>query len=140
MLTIDDCERVLAQTIRADSGLEIPVEDLLVHLLSDLSGYQSRATDGVVFEHSRVIGSRAVASGVVFMIDDQTIEPLRVEFTLDASSARVSAGSVYFGDRVAHGSWDSRKLRNAIIADPEVEFSWRECFRRDQNGWHRGAA
>jgi hypothetical protein len=84
-----------------------------------------------------------VATGVVIMIDDQTVEPLHVEFILDVSSAKVLAGSVQFGDKtrtVAHGSMEDRKLRNAIIANPVVEFSWKECFHRGSDGWHRGAA
>ena len=77
------------------------------------------------------------------MINDQTVEPLRVEITCDTSTGRVSAGSIHFGDRtraVAYGSREVLKLRHAIIADPDVEFSWKESFQRGQDGWRRGAA
>jgi hypothetical protein len=92
MLTIEECERVLVESIRADKELGPFVDD----------------------------ADQMVASGVVFMIDDQMVEPLRVELVLDASSVKVLGGSVFFGDktRTAHGSRAVRKLRNAIIANP----------------------
>jgi hypothetical protein len=143
MLTTENCERVLVESILADSDLAASVDHLLSHLLSELSGYQGRPTDGVSFEYSRVTGGQAAASGVVVMIENQTVEPLRVEFTLDLSSLNVSTGSVCFGDKtrnVAYGSREDRKLRHAIIANPDVEFSWKECFYRGGDGWRRGAA
>lgn len=143
MLTTENCERVLVESILANRDLEAPVEDLLNHLLSELSGYQGRPTDGVILEYSRVAGGQAAASGVVVMIGDQMVEPLHVAFILDTSALTVSTGSVCFGDRtrtVAYGSREDRKLRHAIIANPEVEFSWKECFYRDRDGWRRGAA
>jgi hypothetical protein len=33
---------------------------------------------------------------------------------------------------------ESIKLRNAILADPAAEYSWKESFRRAADGWHRG--
>jgi hypothetical protein len=142
MLTIEDCERVLVESILADKELGPSIEDLLARLLSGVSGYHSRSTDGVILDYSRVAAGRMVASGVVFMIDDQTVEPVRVELTLDASGANVSAGSVFFGDkaRTASGSRDVRRLRNAIVANPLVEFSWKEGFHRASDGWQRSAA
>jgi len=142
MLTIEDCERVLVESILADKELGPSVEDLLARLLSGVSGYHSRSTDGVILEYSRVAAGQMVASGVVYMIDDQSVEPVRVELTLDASGAKVSAGSVFFGDkaRTATGSSDARKLRNAIVANPLVEFSWKEGFHRGSGGWQRRAA
>ena len=142
MLTIEDCERGLVESIHAKKELDTSVEDLLARLLSEVSGYHSRSTDGVILEYSRVAAGQMVASGVVFMIDDQTVEPVRVELTLDASGVNVSAGSVFFGDkaRTASGAGDVRKLRNAIVANPLVEFSWRESFHRGSDGWQRRAA
>ena len=70
------------------------------------------------------------------------VEPVRVQLSLDASGAKVLAGSVFFGDkaRTASGSRDVRKLRNAILANPLVEFSWKEGFHRGSDGWQRRAA
>jgi len=143
MLTTENCERVLVESILAATDLEASVDALLSHLLSDLSGYHARSTDGVSFEHSRVVAGQAAASGVVIMIDDQTVEPLRVEFTLDTSRTKLSTGSVCFGDKtrnVSYGSREDRRLRRAIIANPDVEFSWKESFYRGGDGWHRRAA
>jgi hypothetical protein len=142
MRTIEECERVLVESIRADKELGPFVDDLLDGLLSGVSGYHARSTDGVILEYSPVAAGQMVASGLVFMIDDQMVEPLRVELVLDASSAKVLAGSVFFGDktRTAYGSRDVRKLRNAIIANPLAELSWKECFHRSSDGWQRRAA
>ena len=143
MLTIEDCERMLVESILADKELGPSVEELLARLLSGVPGEHSRSTDGVILEYSRVAAGQMVASGVVFMIDDQTVEPLRLELTLDASGAKVAAGSVFFGDKAratASGTRDARKLRNAIVANPLVEFSWKEAFHRGSDGWQRSAA
>ncbi len=142
MLTIDDCERVLVESILADKEIAPSVEDLLARLLSGVSGYHARSTDGLILEYSRIAAGQMVVSGVVFVIDNQTVEPLRMELTLDVSSAKVLAGSVFFGDktRTASESRDVRKRRNAIVANPLVEFSWKECFHRGSDGWQRGAA
>jgi hypothetical protein len=140
--TTEDCERMLVESIVADAQPDQSVDALLGHLLSKVPGYSARSTDGVILEHSRVGQGRALASGIVVMID-QTIEPLRVELTLDICGAKVSAGSLYFGDTnrtVRYGSSEDRKLRNAMIVDPAAEFSWKECFHRDSAGWHRRAA
>ena len=140
MLTIGECERVLVDSIRADKELSPSVEDLLAGLLSGVAGYHARSTDGVILEYSRVAAGQMVTSGVVFMVGDQTVEPVRVELVLDASSAKVLEGAVFFGDktRTAHGSWDVRELRDTMVANPLAEFSWKECFHRHSDGWQRG--
>jgi hypothetical protein len=143
MVRAENYERLLVESITSDRGLAAAVNDLLGHLLSELSEYQRRSTDGVSLEYSAVAGGRAVASGVVVMIEDQTAEPLRAEFTLDTRSARLSTALVCFGDKTrnaVYGSAEDRKLRHAIIANPNVEFSWKECFHRDVHGWHHGTA
>ena len=138
MQAAGDFESMLDQSIVTDAGLDHSVDALLSHLLSNVPGYSVRSTDGVIFEHSRIADGRAVASGVAVMID-QTVEPLRVEFTLVPSGARLLAGSVHFGDKtrtIGYGSREDRKLRKAMLVDPTAEFLWKERFHRDADGWH----
>jgi hypothetical protein len=68
MLTTEDCERVLVESIVADVGIDDTVDALLSHLLSNLPGYSARSTDGLTFEHARVAQGHGVASGIVAMI------------------------------------------------------------------------
>ena len=49
---IEDCERMLAESILADKDLGPSVDQLLNRLLSDVPGYCTRSTDGVIFEYS----------------------------------------------------------------------------------------
>lgn len=143
MLSIEECERELVECIFADEELGPSIDALLNRLLSEVAGYGSRSTDGVIFEFSRVTVGQAMASGVVFMIEDQSVEPLRVEITCDIATRRVSAGSIRYGDRErprTQSSGEIRKLRHAIIADPEIAFAWRESFHRGQYGWQHEAA
>lgn len=139
MTTAEDVERTLVGSIGAGSRFESSVDALVSHLLASVAGYPGRATDGVVFEHSRVSGREVAASGVVVMID-QTVEPLRVELTLDASGGGLSSGRVCFGDAtrtVGYGSREHGRLRNEILAEPDTRYSWKDCFRRDPGGWRR---
>jgi hypothetical protein len=53
MLTIEDCERVLVESLLADKELGPSVDNLLGRLLFDVSGYQAHATD-VSFSSTRV--------------------------------------------------------------------------------------
>jgi hypothetical protein len=46
-------------------------------------------------------------------------------------------GLVYFGDKtrtVAYGSREDWKLRHALLANPDLEFSWKECHHRHSDG------
>ncbi len=124
-----------------DTRLGASIDALLGHLLSDIPGYSKRATDGVILEHSRIDGRQAFASGVVVMID-QTVEPVRTAFTLDASGGKLASASVHFGDsttKVSYGSREHRKLRDAIIVAPTADRPWKESFQRDAEGWHHEA-
>lgn len=143
MLTTEDCERALVESILGNVELDASVDALLARLLANIHGYSARATDGVIFEHSRINGRQAMASGVVVMIEDQTVEPVRVEFTLDAAGTTLSTASVHFGDTtrtVGFGSKEDRMLRHAIIVNPAADFPWKERFHRNRTGWHHAVA
>lgn len=141
MTTAEDVERMLVESVAANLDLAGAVDALVSRLLSSVPGHPGRPTDGVILEHSRVSGREVAASGVVVMID-QTVEPLRVELTLDASGGGLASGRVCFGDRartVEYGSREHGRLRNEILAGPAAGYAWKECFRRDAGGWRPGS-
>jgi hypothetical protein len=93
--------------------------------------------DGVFFVYSRASEQEASAVGVAVMID-QTVEPVRVLFTLSGCRRAVSSGCVYLGDRsrrVLYGSREHAKLEKAIIADPDAEYPWKLILRRTSEAW-----
>jgi hypothetical protein len=137
--TTDDFERLLLKSLN-EQDFGPAVDAFLGHLLFTFCGYGFRSTDGVIIEHFRLQTGRAVASGVVVMLRDQTIEPVRVELAVDEPRTMLLAGSLSFGDKtriVACGSTEDRELRHLIIADPEVQFAWKERLHRGSDGWRR---
>ncbi len=120
--------------VHGSPTLDEAVDALLCELLAGV-GPSRRATDGLTLWFERLGHDRAEGAGVVFLIDDQSTEPVRFEFVLDSERARCKSGRVWFGDRGSPLERD--KLAKRILADPNVEFDWRERFRRDTNGWQR---
>ena len=131
---------MLLESLADETRFADAVDVLVGHLLSGVPGYSARPTDGVLLEHFRISGREGVASGVVILIEQQTVEPLRVKFVLNDSGA-LDEGWVHFGDTardiVQYGTSEHRKLSKEIIADSDRNYSWRETFWRDGEGWHR---
>jgi hypothetical protein len=141
MLSLEIIERMLVNCIVVNARLDEPVDALLSRLLSQRPGYSARATDGVVFEQQLVTPRQVVATGLATMFG-QTIEPVRVELALDAGRRQLVAGSVCFGDAsrtVSFGWRDHRALRDQLLVDPQVDFAWKERFRRADDGWRAEA-
>jgi len=135
-----DVERMLLESLGDEGRFFAAVDVLVGHLLSGVPGYSARPTDGVLLEHFRLSGRGGVATGVVILIEGQTVEPLRVKFVVNDSGA-LDQGWVHFGDTardiVRYGTREHRKLSNEIIAYPDRNYSWKETFCRDDEGWHR---
>jgi hypothetical protein len=95
----------------------------------------------VLFEWETIEGGRATGTGLVIMIDGQLVQPLRVEFVLDATSSCLASGFVRLGSAdvrdASYGSQAHRNLVKQMLADPTVEFPWIERFYWDSKGWHR---
>jgi hypothetical protein len=141
MLNTAEIELMLIEGVLEHARLGTAVELLLDRLLSDLSGYAGRPTDGVIFEHTRMTGRQAIASGVVVMLDG-TVEPVRVELVVSEAGDVLSSGNICFGDAtrtVRYGSRAARRLRDAMCACPTADYAWKETFYRADDGWHRDA-
>ncbi len=142
--TIADFEQLLVDSIIAGvEPLHEAVDGLLSCLLSGVDGYSHRPTDGVLFKHTEVTDCKFLGSGLVVLIDGQLVEPLRVELSLNGSKTELQFGLVCLGDEkraaVGYGSKEHRRMALEILADPQLEYSWKERFRRDDAGWHRVA-
>jgi hypothetical protein len=138
-----DVERMLLESLGDHARFANAVDALVGHLLSGVPGYSTRPTDGVLLEHPRISKREATASGVVILIEQQTVEPLRVNLSVTDSGA-LHRGWVYFGDAardvVRYGTREHRKLSMEIIANPDRNYAWKESFWRDGDGWHRLAS
>ena len=138
MLRIEDIECMLVNALVVGARCDGPVEALLGHLLARQPGSLARATDGVALGHELVSRRQLVASGVALM-SDRTVEPLRVELTLDDGRLRLTAGRLYFGEvnqNVAIGSRAHEELRDRLLVEPDAEFAWKVRFRRSDDTWH----
>jgi hypothetical protein len=136
-----DVEQELVDCIaRGSRPFHDAVDAFVGQLLSEV-GYSHRPTDGVLFEWKSIEHGRAAGTGIIVMIDHQQVQPLRVEFVLDATSGGLASGFVHFGSTdvpdAPYGSHAHRELVKQMLADPTVEFPWIERFYRDSDGWHR---
>jgi len=138
MRTTGDFEREVVKSIVTEAALGDPVYMLLGQVLSLLDVSSVGSPDGVFFIYSAVSEREATAVGTVVMID-QTMEPLRVRFTLSESRESLSSSWVYLGDRAhrppSYGTREHAKLEKAIIADPDAEYPWKLILHRTEEAW-----
>jgi len=104
-------------------------------------GYSARPTDGVLLSWQELQDDGAFAFGVVVMIDDQVVEPLRVQLGLNPARTGFASGLVQFGRRSTGASaYDSdghHRMARQILGNRSLEFPWREQFHRSSGGWCR---
>jgi hypothetical protein len=141
MLSVDIIERMFVNAIVVGARLNEPTDALLSTLLARRSSDSGRATEAVAIEYQLVSQQQVLATGLVVMVE-RTVEPLRLELTLDADRRHLTGGRLCFGDAgnlVASGSQEHGQLRDRLLAAPDADFAWKERFRRADDGWHHDA-
>ncbi|MCB9882573.1 MAG: hypothetical protein H6834_12355 [Planctomycetes bacterium] len=133
-------QNLVDRIVRRSRSFHEAVDTLVSQLLCE-AGNLGRSTDGVLFTWETIEEGRASGTGLVVLIERQTVQPLRVEFVLDATGSELASGFVHFGNAdlpdVPYGSPPHHKMVRQILANPLVEFPWIERFHRDMEGWHR---
>lgn len=136
-----DTERNLIECIRQGSVDFPDALDAFVGQLLTEVGYAPRPTDGVILSRQVVESGRARGVGVVVMVEDQRVEPLRFDFAIDTSGRSIQSGVVCFGDSESIGPRYSgpehHRMVRLMLASEDVELSWIERFVRDPGGWRR---
>ena len=140
MDTVTQAEAELVKHLSWNAGSAASALDaLLGPLLSLVSGYGSRASDGVLIEHEERSGSRYYAAGVAVLITGQLVEPVAFDLTLNPSGTALAEGTVKFGltrgSGVRFGSPEHKNLHNEVIANPRGRLEWRCVFTRTLAGW-----
>jgi len=137
---VKDIEHALVSSVTADARFAEALDMLLAYLLSEISGFTRRVTDGVVLEHVETNEGQIVAAGIAILIE-QTVEPVRIELHFDSSRTAVATGALCFGDDsgppIGHGSPAHNQLSRKILANPDRDFSWRHSWHRTNVGWSR---
>ena len=137
---VKDIEHALVTSVVPHAQFAAAIDMLLAYLLSETPGVAHRVTDGVLVEHIETNERQIVATGIAILIE-QTVEPLRIELTLDSSRTVVDAGAFYLGDKsgspIGYGSPAHNRLSRKILANPDSEFAWRYSWHRTNIGWAR---
>ncbi len=130
------CHAVLTRSADQAASLEA----LLAALLDAAAGRGPRATDGLVLLREQLTDTSYFAVGRVYLIEDQTAEPVCIDLAFDARVERIASGSVRFGcSAQGHQSRKGEKLENRLLAYPRetaADLDWMYVFERSANGWH----
>jgi hypothetical protein len=140
-MTWPELSSVLTATAKGSSEQRAAtLERLLDQLLTSMAGLSPRATDGLILVREEVSSGAFFAVGKVFMIADQTPEPVSFAFTF-AGASLVSTGLVNFGladGQLPRGINSRARLESALMAYPHEaaqEVPWAYKFQAKGSSW-----
>jgi hypothetical protein len=119
------------------------LEALVAALRAAAAGVVGRATDGLVVLREERPETGYFAVGMVYLIGDQSREPVCFDLIFTRDGKAIASGTVRFG-RAEVDSPRSRedRLVNALTATPREtvrELHWRCIFERSSRGWRHVA-
>lgn len=129
----------LVATIASGSAPDADaLEAFLDDVLSSIAGLRPRLSDGVVVLREEVEPTTCFMVGKVFLIADQTTEPVCVQLALASEGATLRSGAIRFGNaaRDAHRRRD--RVETMLLAFPHeavADIEWAHELRYADGVW-----
>ena len=137
-VNVHSIEQRLWETLATESPAFCEaVDSLLGALLASTAEFSHRSTDGFIPLREEVSASGYRAVGKVYMIKDQSAQPVAIELSFAPDAESVASGTVRLGVK---GKALDHKLENGLLAFPRetaARLDWAYLFRRCAAGWER---